>query len=142
MKTVYLAGAINGKTFEGSTSWRTQAAGQLTLQGFNTLDPMRGKDELAGVGIVCDQNTNFKPENILKRDLWDIKHSNIVLANMCGLGTLPMIGTLMELGISLDKLDVYLFNVPTEFEGHPFFHRFTICKDLTQAIATIVNHHT
>jgi nucleoside 2-deoxyribosyltransferase len=135
MKTIYLAGSINGLNYEQATEWRKTLNKELTLKGFNVLDPMRGKDELEGKGIINDSKTIYEPSHILRRDLWDIKHSDIIVANLDNLGTLPMIGTLMELGTCLieHKL-VCLFNVPKKFKAHPFFNNFIICETIQDVI--------
>lgn len=132
MKTVYLAGSINGLDYTRATQWRNQASHELTIKGYNVLDPMRGKTDLLNKGVINDSKTIYKPEHILKRDLWDIKHSDYLIANLEQLGEFPMIGTLMELGLCLNPLSIncILFNVPPQFINHPFFSTFIIKKDL------------
>lgn len=135
MKTIYLAGSINGLDYDEATLWRKRLNKELTLKGFNVLDPMRGKDDLADKGIINDSKTIYQANHILRRDLWDIKHSDIIIANMINLGSLPMIGTLMELGTCLiEHKSVCLFNVPKEYTSHPFFYNFIICNNLQDVI--------
>lgn len=127
MKTVYLAGAINGLSYKEATNWRDKASSELTLKGYNVLDPMRGKTALSNKPIIKDSELIYKPEHILRRDLWDIKHSDIIIANLENLMAYPMIGTLMELGYILNSnKKCYLFNVPKEHINHPFFYQY--CK--------------
>ena len=57
MKTIYLAGSINGLNYQQATDWRKILNKELTLKGFNVLDPMRGKDELEGKGIINDSKS-------------------------------------------------------------------------------------
>ena len=124
MKTVYLAGSINGCTYDEATEWREELSSYLTLAGFRTLDPMRGKSLLNDEDDtpIDDGNTPYKPEHIWKRDCRDIKESDIILANLSNLGSKPYIGTLMELGIASQTWKrVYLYNVPYDLRSHPFF---------------------
>lgn len=130
MQTIYLAGSINGTSYEEATSWREELGLGLTIYGYRVLDPMRFKQNLKGVEKIEDHNTPFKPEYILARDLHDIQESDLIVANMDTLGKLPMIGTLMELGIAHNKdKKVLLINVPEEYEKHPFFIEFRIIKE-------------
>ena len=126
METIYLAGSINGCSYEEATESRERLEHYLTLEGFRTLSPMRGKSGLKGEDCILDFNTDYRPIDILKRDRIDIHESHIVLADLNGLGKKPMIGTLMELGIALQLgKKVFIYNIPSDLAKHPFLHQFT-----------------
>lgn len=86
---VYIAGTINGLNPEEVLErfWKIEKV--LKYKGFEVLNPMRGK-------IISDTKTGFLPyesNEIVHRDLWDIKNSDIVLAVFPEVG----IGTAMEI---------------------------------------------
>lgn len=142
MKTVYLAGSINGLTYEEATGWRKEATEKLQAAGFLVRDPMRGKKFLEYVEVINDQNTDIKADEIFFRDVTDILTSHYVLINLDSLGNNPMIGTLFELGYGFGSgKDLFMFNIPEEFKLHPFL----LCAgnqsgNLNQAIHEIINH--
>lgn len=82
MRTVYLAGPINGCTDEEANGWRTAAKAELV--GWTVFDPMtrdyRGKEAESA-------------EEIVDGDLADIADATHVLVN----ATRPTWGTAMEL---------------------------------------------
>lgn len=88
MKTVYLAGPINGKTDEECRTWREQAKTGLSPQ-YRVLDPMRR--DYRG-------NEHDHARKIVEGDIYDIGASDIVLANC----TTPSWGTAMELRVAYD----------------------------------------
>jgi hypothetical protein len=83
IRTVYLAGGINGLTDSGANDWRTEAKGLLP-RGIGVLDPMsrdyRGKE---------DENVS----EIVRGDLADIEACEAVIA-YC---PRPSWGTAMEI---------------------------------------------
>lgn len=122
---VYLAGSINGLSYEGATNWREDLGEFLTMEGYNVLSPMRFKGTLKGVTTISDRNTAYSAHNILKRDLQDIGMSSVIIANLEGIDERPSIGTLMELGIALEQgKQVIFFNAPKDLADHPFLHLF------------------
>lgn len=82
MKTVYLCGAINGKTDAECNDWRARAK-QLLGESFRTLDPMRrdyrGREDECYAEIVSG-------------DLDDLDASDFILVNAAA----PSWGTAME----------------------------------------------
>jgi len=133
MKTVYLAGSINGLIFKEATQWRETLGTSLTKYGYNVLSPTRYLNSLEYLSteILNDANLTTNPLYILRRDRWDIKHSDIIIAKVDTLGHLPMIGTLLELGMALELgKRVILVGLPPKFYHHPFFLNFEKCSNL------------
>lgn len=70
---VYLAGKI--KLGHAATQYRAQAAQELLKYGFHSLDPLRSK-------YMLPAWSQLTPNEVLMRDLQDIRRSTIVLAVM------------------------------------------------------------
>lgn len=117
LKQVYLAGPITGLTYQGADDWRKYAIDRLAEWGIDGLDPLRGKQYLAALGVLNDgglgskiSNTyNYaerddwpmsKPAGITQRDRNDVRTCDLVLANFeaCGPDTIVSIGTVIECG--------------------------------------------
>ncbi len=103
---VYLAGPILGKTYiECRFGWRQDVAMKL-LPGIQVLSPMRHEGHLAEhVGEIndamIDKASHFFAGSkvIFAKDLLDIRHCDIVLANFLG-ATRPSLGTVSEIGMA------------------------------------------
>ena len=81
MKTIYLAGAIGGLTFEEANSWRKEAYDALSSD--HVLNPMR-RD--------FTKNPSASMNEIITLDKYDIDRADILLVN----GNIPSWGTAME----------------------------------------------
>lgn len=139
MKTIYLAGAINGTTLEQTTSWRHHAGIILTVAGFNVLSPMRYHETFVPrEGIIEDHKTAIRPELIYQRDRLDIAHSDIILANLASVGQLATIGTLIEIGMALEaKKEVVVFGLNPQYNHHPFLTDVLKCETLEDALISL-----
>ena len=90
-KLVYLAGPIRGHDYDGAEAWRAHAAMVLWRSGIVGLSPMRGKHNLkaagrlegpTGTGLATPEDNPLTGERaIFRRDRWDVRRSNLVLAN-------------------------------------------------------------
>ncbi len=89
--TVYLCGAINGKTDADCKDWREKAKALLKC---DTLDPMRRDYRGREVGHGSDfaQREMEIPAEIVNGDLFDIAASDVILVN----ASAPSWGTAME----------------------------------------------
>jgi hypothetical protein len=110
---VYLAGPITGLTYAGADDWRQYAEKELASWGIESLNPLRGKQYLADLGILKDAVVNGETHPYLGRDEWplsmpagitqrdrnDVKSSGLVLANFEGWTpeTPTSIGTIIEI---------------------------------------------
>ena len=101
MKTIYLAGAITGLSFNEASEWREWTT-QCLDHRYKILNPLRGYEclndwEDIGTGLKQD---GLKNHQVFTRDLIDIDESDIALFNF-----LPGIsaGTMWELGYVFSK---------------------------------------
>lgn len=121
MKTVYLCGAINGRTDSECKDWRELAKARLDV-GFNCLDPMRRDYRGAE-----DQSV----ETIVSGDIKDIDDSDIVLA----VADAPSWGTAMEIFYA-NSISVYVVTVCGQSRISPWLskHSSAIFPTLIAAI--------
>ena len=74
IKTIYLAGT-GRKGDEFASGWRREAEKKFWDMGIKTLDPFRNKD-------LSEKCEIYNPNEIVVRDLWDIRRSDLVFAEM------------------------------------------------------------
>lgn len=118
MKTIYLSGGIVGHTYEGATSWREYLKASLSRH-FQILDPMRGKDELKNIRGVITNNTPYDPVEVFRRDLWDIRQSNIVVVNWPTIQP-KGVGTAAEAMFAWQRGKDIISVVDEVYKKHPF----------------------
>ena len=70
---IYLAGKI--KLGHGATEYRAKIAPKLREHGLHSLDPLRGKYNMPGWGVLS-------PNEVVIRDLQDIDRAHLLLAVM------------------------------------------------------------
>lgn len=108
MKSVYLAGPIDGLTYNGATNWRDRAELNLDLYGIKALSPMRAKQYLASVPVLdnSDKGWNDNPlstsRGIMTRDHFDATRCDVMLVNLMGAPKVSM-GTVMEMGWAYER---------------------------------------
>lgn len=134
--TVYLAGLISTE-FLASLEWRKLVTPVLREQGFDVLDPLRGKEDLSYASM--DGGLNHKdltPSDIVLRDYNDVKNSDIILMNLNTFGsTRPLLGTIAELAWAW-YLRIPVVAVASSddklMRNHPFVKEFVAhyCVDL------------
>jgi len=96
---VYLCGPITGLTLQGASSWREKVKAALDSDKVETLDPLRGKDYLLGVGAIHSgeyPNPLSTAKGITRRDMYDTLRSDIVFSNLLGTERVS-IGSVAEL---------------------------------------------
>ena len=84
---VYLSGQIAGLTFDEANEWRQQVADAFATVGIETLNPLRRR-----MFFNADEE-DFSPNEIVQRDLTDLRSSDLVLINWSSMS----IGTACEL---------------------------------------------
>ena len=90
---VYLCGPMAENTPEQANGWRQEAASLLGSKGFTVTSPMRGKGMLESKKVMgvhyesYGQVPELTPPSIFARDQFDVRHADIILANMTELGT-------------------------------------------------------
>lgn len=78
---VYLAGPINGTSWDECHKWRKEAAASLSEHGIASLDPLSGKDVLEGSQEIIGSTKHFSYKEIIERDLWHVREADILLVN-------------------------------------------------------------
>lgn len=96
---IYLAGPINGLTYDGAQGWRDYFSTRLDRR-IKCYSPLRGKDFLRQYGTLEDSYT-VSPlstdQGITTRDRNDCMGADLVVFNLLG-ATRITIGTMIELG--------------------------------------------
>ena len=118
---VYLAGPMTGLTLLDSEAWREHAA-RVLAERFEVYSPLRGKEFLRGRGAMLPDGPSevYGDQGIYRRDGWDVRRADIVLANFLGARQVS-IGTCFELAWAhhLGKYVVVVMD-----EDNPHFHAF------------------
>lgn len=105
MISVYLCGPMAGKTLEEAAEWRKYVARVLEPLGFRIISPIRGEEKnlvedgkftVDGEGRGT-KNPVMHPKSIYTRDMFDIRQSDILLANLAG-APQSSTGSTFELG--------------------------------------------
>ncbi len=92
-KCVYLAGPIDGLSYEQATGWRDKVREELLAVGIKALSPLRADVYIASP----DGNKAMSnPRGITTRDRFDCQNCSVVLVNLLGAKKCS-IGTVMEI---------------------------------------------
>jgi len=100
MPSVYLAGPIQGLSYDTSTSWRIYAETELLKAGIMSLSPLRNKEYLQHEGVLRDSYPQYalsSTKGITTRDRFDVMRCDVVLMNLLHAEQVS-IGTMIELG--------------------------------------------
>lgn len=137
---VYLCGPMTENTPEQADGWRQDAASLLHFQGFTVTSPMRGKDMFAkaermGVDYKAyGKVPELTPPSIFARDQFDVRHADIILANMTELGKAYRRGKnpitdevvrIPSIGSDFEIAWAFLLNKPVVLiapDGSPYAH--------------------
>lgn len=142
---VYLAGQINGLTYDEATRWRSETKKALGDQGIKCLDPMRGKESTKQLTNLCPENygeeIETSPKFIMRRDHMDVMSCDIVLVNLDNRKR-ELIGTLMELAWAYDyhKPVIAICQEDDSYYRHPFVLECIMARvsTLEQAIDLVI----
>ena len=99
-KLVYLAGPIDGCTYDGCTNWREYVAKELAQDGITGLSPMRAKEFLKEHPKLVDgisEHILTGDSGITTRDMWDVRRSDAILFNLLNAEKVS-VGTMIEYG--------------------------------------------
>lgn len=121
MRVMYLAGPLDGCTYEESIAWRDDVISALE-NIVECLSPLRGKDELAGTTLGGAGNSHLTSQRgIFRRDLDDVKRSDIILVNLLG-AKKASIGTTSEIAWAylLGKIVVIVMEEKGNIHDHLF----------------------
>src|SRR3989344_6684140 len=129
MKLVYLAGGIDGHSYDSCNGWREYAIQELALKGITGLSPMRSKDFLRNYTEIVDgvsQHVLASDSGITARDMWDVRRSDAVLFNLLEAKKVS-IGTMIEYGwaSSFDKPIITLMEKQGNIHEHAMVRRLS-----------------
>jgi len=129
---VYLSGTIAGLNYEQANAWRVDATEKLRDFGIQTINPLRGRM----FGESSEEI--FDPNELVHRDLRDLRVCDIVLAYMDTLS----LGTAMEIWHTYytEKKPVIFVTTNDQIRNHPWIHVTStkIFCTLDEAITYIV----
>lgn len=138
-KTIYLAGAMKGLTWEDANRWRVQFALKMPKH-IQTLSPIRGKLEETDRGDIIpnsiESSSIHSSVGINVRDYNDVRTCDLVVANLQGMHD-KSVGTIMEIAWTRVFSKPCILILPEEDGGwsdHPMLRYGNILvKDLTEA---------
>lgn len=109
---VYLSGTIAGLSFEEANKWRSEVTEKLRDFGIQTLNPLRGRM------FLQSDDEDLSPNEVVHRDLSDLRNCDLVLAVM----EYPSVGTIMEIWQTyfVEKKPVILVSMNTHYVRHPW----------------------
>lgn len=141
MPTVYLAGRMEGRTYDECIAERNKAKRLLEEHGITVLDPLRGKEYLSGKKITREEKPGgMSIAEIIARDKYDMKRSDLLLI-LTGDDTSD--GTWLEFGYAKYKLDIPVVMIaPSRVGKHGWsnYEATYIAKDLDYAINWIIDY--
>lgn len=131
-KCVYLAGPIDGLSFQEGIEWRQYAQKELAAHDIKALSPQRGKEYLRSNPDVASEMRFAKQEKyfkdnpmstakgILTRDKYDATNCNVLLVNFLG-SKEASFGTVMEIAWAnlLNKPIVVVIEEDNIHRHHP-----------------------
>jgi len=132
--TVYLAGPIQGLSYAKAMGWRDLVT-EVLPRHIRTLNPMRGKEYLAGEEIITGLTADG---SVVRRDLWDIQRCDLMLVSFMDAERVG-IGTCVEMGYAkgLGKPIVVAME-PDNIHNYAFITELgEVVDNLTLAMAVI-----
>ena len=115
---IYIPGSVPNAR-EHTDGWRTEATILLESYGIEVLDPCRRK-------AIYDPKL-FTPNEIVFRDLKDVKDAHAILVNFHLIGTKLPIGTVMEIMYAwMIKKPVIVVSVDPRIVDHPWIQAMVV----------------
>jgi nucleoside 2-deoxyribosyltransferase len=133
---VYLAGPIDGCSYEEAVAWRVNARDSLAEHGILGYSPMRAKEYLKDRAVITGwyDHVMSTAQAIMKRDYYDCTHADVLLINFLGARKVSA-GTLMELAWA------YSLHTPVvacmEEKGNPHDGHAMINQAITYRVTTL-----
>ena len=132
---VYLSGGIAGMTFEEANSWRTEVTEKLREFGIQAINPLRGRM------FVHSGEEEFNPNEIVGRDLRDIRAADLVLVYIPRTERFS-IGTTCEMWHTYytEHKPLILVSDDPRYTGHPWVQVMTtkVFEKMEPAVQYIV----
>lgn len=138
MFNVYLAGSISGMTYEDATEWRRKADILLKQTGinFNSVDPMRGKENLFGSSELPHESPKHPAKHIWLRDKYDVESCDGMIVNFLNCKRVS-IGTCVEIGMGVEQeIPIIVIMEENNIHNHPFITEpaYRVVRTLEEAI--------
>jgi nucleoside 2-deoxyribosyltransferase len=134
MSKLYLAGAIRDDHPE-DVKWRTDTAFALA-EHYHILNPLMGKSFHQTHGWLMHDKVRATGDIFVHRDLAMIHKADVMLANLSALADgYPCIGTLMELGIAMERRLLTVVVGPYSVCNHPFIAAMSYRRVSSVALA-------
>jgi nucleoside 2-deoxyribosyltransferase len=140
---VYLAGPIDGESFDKATSWRNQTKETLQESGIRCFSPMRGKEFLNIEANISEKLLPNDPlcssKGITTRDRNDVINCDAILVNFTT-ATKISIGTILEIGMAdILRKPIVIAMQPENIHQHIMVKEIAgfIVPTLEEAIAII-----
>lgn len=128
-KTIFLSGPIKGLQRCDSLGWRTEAERRLS-DTFSIVHALRGREQI---------ETMPSSKGAVIRDIYDIKHSDVVLVNDT-FENASMIGTSMEIYIAYEaKIPVIVFGNAHKGNYWMDYHSHIRVDTLEEACTVLLN---
>jgi nucleoside 2-deoxyribosyltransferase len=99
-KLVYLAGPIDGLSYDGCTGWRDYAIQDLAKEEITGVSPMRAKEFLKEHPKLVDKVSEHvlaSDSGITNRDMWDVRRCDAIFFYLLNANKVS-IGTMIEYG--------------------------------------------
>ena len=134
---VYLAGPMEGLTYEQMSEWRFEATRLLNLYGIDTLDPTRR------VSYHNQTKNDYTAGRVVKHDLQDIAFSSVVLADLRDSTPGRKWGTVCEIAHAHTKNKIIIVITDKEQFKHPFieFYATEIHHELSDAVEAAATYY-
>jgi len=131
---IYLAGPMEHVSVEDATGWRDEVKEMFRNHEVKVLDPCRR---------IHDFNPKYM-KRIFELDIIDINNSNLIIANLDGMGNVPRHGTAMEVFYAsyVRRIPVIAFK-STVTGVHPFFESLVTEWRSThiKAAESVIDHY-
>lgn len=114
---VYLAGSIEGISWEEATKWRNECKYYLDEHEIDCLDPCRR------VSFV-NSDERHADARIFKADLQDIRYSSVILANLSDRIPGRKWGTVCEIAHAHTKNKIIIVIMDKDQFHHPFITQY------------------
>jgi len=141
-KNVYLAGKIEGLSWDEASEWRNRAAMRLDEECISCYNPCIHVPLELRSGVITAKRVKeaggLVGNEIFAQDIFHLNECNIFLVDLDNPGT----GTLVELGMAYTLgLSIIGFGASDELGKHPFVYKVCHCifDDLNDALDFLIN---
>jgi len=137
---VYLAGGIEGLTYEEATTWRNYVKSSLIPCNIDCLDPTRRTSFIENKSTFTLTNNSGR---IFKSDLQDIHYSSVILADLRDSMAGKKWGTVCEIAHAHTKNKIIICIMDADQFEHPFIVQYAteIHHNINSAIEAVKEYY-